>query len=185
MDVPNPYEPPSTRPGADRPRFAFPSRRRRIGAVLVFLLNLPLPLAVGLPMGDPGARVGMMAATVILGASWVASCSGSPRLALVLIPGGLAVALSQIFPILQLLALNAARLIGIAAGRVDESPDPLGIEMGFNDTVLGPAGGLLVGSVMGLLLMLAASALGLLFRLRNPHRPLPDAPRPEPEHPGP
>ncbi|WP_145268890.1 hypothetical protein [Tautonia plasticadhaerens] len=185
MDAPNPYEPPSTRPGADRPRFAFPARRRRVGAVAVFLLNLSLPLAVGLPMGDAGARIGMMAAAGILGVSWVASCARCPRLALVLIPGGLAVALSQVVPILHLLAGDVARIIGIAAGCVDESPDPLGIEMGFKDRVLGPAGGLLVGSVMGLLLMLAASVLGLLFRLRNPGRPRPDAPRPEREHPGP
>jgi hypothetical protein len=131
--------------------------------MLVFLLNLPVPLTVGLWLVDPAARVGMLVAAGLFAAAWGFACTRWSRLAPSLIAGGTAVAASQVFPILQGLAAEAGRAVGLEAGLIREGPDPHGDAI-FVDTVLGFTGGLVVGLVTGGVLMLSAVPIGMLFR---------------------
>ncbi len=72
---------------------------------LVFAMNLPFPLALGLAVTEGGGRIGMGLAAMMLWTAGLAAGSWSERLRAVMLSGGSLVALFQIiFPVLQVVA---------------------------------------------------------------------------------
>ncbi|HEX4613977.1 MAG TPA: hypothetical protein VH092_37695 [Urbifossiella sp.] len=69
--------------------------------VAVFGANLIVPVLFGWPITERGGRVGMLAALAVLLAAWQFFIPRYEHLRAVLLTGGIAVAVSQLLPLLQ------------------------------------------------------------------------------------
>ena len=78
---------------------------RAFGWTGIYGLNLFVPLLLGLFVtGDGSGWIGMLFAVALCWAVGVVGCTQFPRLYSVLIPGGILVAFTQFFPVLQIIA---------------------------------------------------------------------------------
>jgi hypothetical protein len=85
--------------------------------IAVFGANLVVPLSAALPMTAHAGRSGLLAGVAALLAGWLFVVPRFPALRGVLLPGGVALAGSQVLPLFQV----AAGLVGFAVvGRRDE-----------------------------------------------------------------
>ncbi|WP_152051697.1 hypothetical protein [Tautonia marina] len=161
-DASNPYLAPES-PMIDRP--ADLSRPRKgtpgllVGWVIVFLVNLPIPVMFGSALTEGNARIGMTVGTVALGLVGGLFCQRSYRIALALTAGGVAVAITQVIAIPQFIAGSIGLMVSTTLGLADPNFD-----VGSNEMTLW-SGGLVTTLVTGSLLMGLALGIGLLFQL--------------------
>lgn len=166
MDDANPYQAPSNFETETSPASTAALDLLRPlwrGWAPVFLLNMIVPLLYGLSMTHGFGRLGMFAAVPVLFAlgGWVCACQ--PKFRRALIRGGVLVALSQLLPVLQivagLVAMDLTAMLGQAQAAVVRPPE-----------VVSAPGGFLMTMFTGLLLMCAAFCLGLLLQAILPDR---------------
>lgn len=158
MDDVNPYEAPRSGP-SNRSRVGPRLERRLLGAVAVFLLNLPLAVVVTLQESGGDAWIGVMLGLGVLGVLGVLVCSISEQVGLTMMLGGLGIALFQVVPILHGIAGFIALWVTFAAGI---SPQP-------GEVTTWPAG-FCISLVTGILLMKLAIGLGVLLLVLTPPR---------------
>jgi hypothetical protein len=123
----------------------------------VFAWNLFVPLPLGLGVLKHGGRIGLSIAIALLVASGCYFCIASQRIGRVLVAGGIFIALTQSFPILQFLAgtiglFLAAKFASVEQGGTTESA-------GFVATLV--TGAILIGLSLG---------IGLVLRRITPTR---------------
>ncbi|MEW4568054.1 hypothetical protein AB1L88_09325 [Tautonia sp. JC769] len=127
--------------------------------VVVFLVNLPVPVMFGNLLTEGNARLGMMMGTILLGLIGGIICQRSYRICLALNSGGLVVALTQFVAIPQFIAGSIGLLVSTTLGLADVNFDAGRDEM----TLWG--GGFVTTIVTGALLMGLALGIGLVFQL--------------------
>lgn len=167
LDEPNPYEaplavasgPPLTRP--TRPRGG---GRLLLGWAVVFSCNMIVPLLFGWDLTRDAGRGGLFAAGALLlgGGLWL--CRAWPTLGGPLVAGAVLVSLTQLLPILQIIA----GLMGLRLARAFGQAVSLG-EFDF-DRITGGLGGFVATLVTGGLLIGVSAAIGLFLRLVTPAR---------------
>jgi hypothetical protein len=154
----NPYAPPASLAPASRPGVRDWSGRAR-WAVLwggVYAANMVVPLLFGWTTTARGGRIGLVLAVVLL--YWIVFWVGgkSRDLRSIMLSGGGLVALSQLFPMLQIAAgLIALGIVGKLTG-VNLGPDDSPIE--------GPVpehAGFLATLITGAILLAGAACAGL------------------------
>lgn len=129
------------------------------GWVVVFLVNLPIPVMFGSSLTEGNARIGMTVGTVLLGLVGGIFCQRSYRIGMAMTSGGLVVALTQVVAIPQFLAGAIGLMVSTTLGLADPNFD-----VGRNEMTLLP-GGLVTTIVTGTLLMGLALGIGLVFQL--------------------
>ena len=157
----NPYQAPcSNRSEPTRTEFNVSSAKRLYMAwFFIFALNLIAPLYFGWRMTEDGGRIGMLLAAILLLAVGYWICASARELGFALVVGGVAVALSQVLPMLQIMAGALGCALAVAMGlhsngdAVDSPP-----------MVVGEVGGFVVTLITGSLLMGAALVTGLALR---------------------
>jgi hypothetical protein len=131
--------------------------RRHLAWGIVFALNSIIPLCFGLDVTRSGGRMGMMAATVALWLLGHILCARSADAASVLVGGGSCLAMTQVVPIVHLMAGRIAlRLCGVS---ILGETGPIGEIRSF-----------IVTMVTGLQLAMVACALGYPLWLYRKHR---------------
>jgi hypothetical protein len=161
----NPYEAPRTSATEGLSKRAVDRRYAsglHLAWVIVFLLNLVTPLLFGWSRTESSGRIGMLIAAFLLLALGYGACGTARGIARPLVAGGILVAISQFFPLIQIIAGLIGMGIGSAAGQVDGRGD---IGPGFVRT---ETGGFLVTLVTGGLLMTAALVAGAFLRIITP-----------------
>ena len=146
----NPYESPKSDPADPRLKIGgdrASANRLYLGWLLVFALNVVAPLFFGWNITGSGGRVGMFLAMLVLLALGFWICASARQIGFPLVVGGVAVALSQVFPILQVmaggLAFAVAEAVGVCAPTKLE-PSAETVAAGFIVTMT--TGGLLVAA---------------------------------------
>jgi hypothetical protein len=129
---------------------------------VVFMFNLIIPLIFGLDMTPERGRIGIgMGCLSLLTAGWLLCCY-SPATLRQIILGGVVVACTQVYPILQLiagmLALAGAELMGLSV-----NGDDAGIEYIVSET-----GGFVVTVLVGAELIAFSLFIGMLISLFLP-----------------
>ncbi len=130
-----------------------PRSRRRIWT-LVFALNLIVPLFFGWMMTADGGRFGMAAGIGLLWYLGDRACGWTDGWGRALVSGGFVVALSQLFPLLQIWAGIVGTGIATALERVTSGEPRVG------GTLHTELGGLIATGVTGLCLMGVAAFCG-------------------------
>jgi hypothetical protein len=120
-----------------------------------------VPLLLGWSMTESGGKIGLLIATITLFAAGECLCIFAPTIAAPVIVGAVVVALSQLYPILQMIAGLAAVGIGRRLGLMLDA-DPVGV---FRSG----AGGFVVTVVTGSILIAESAAVGLLIRVITPN----------------
>jgi large-conductance mechanosensitive channel len=161
MEEQNPYEPPksSTMPTPDRGTSSRRARAWTFGAwIFVCAINLAVPLLFSATLIEAHGKIGMMLAIVSFFFCGCCLCAFQRDLALAVIIGGVFVALTQLFPILHIVA----GWIGVAVG------DALGLaDFGSGDKsprLLSEFGGFVVTLITGGILMAVATGIGLAIQ---------------------
>jgi MFS family permease len=167
MEEHNPYEPPksSTMPPPDPDPSSRRARAWTYGAwIFVCAINMAVPLLFSATLTEEHGRLGMLLAVVSFFFCGCFLCAFQRGLALAVIIGGVIVALTQLFPILHIVA----GWIGMAVG------DALGLaDFGTGDQsprLLNELGGFVVTLITGGILMAIATGIGLAiqwFRARR------------------
>lgn len=166
LDEHNPYEAPRSAV-ATGPR-AGPAGRRgavvlHLAWVAVFAANLIVPLLFGWGMAGPRGRSGLVAAAALILGLGSGLCYYRRDLAAPLVVGATLVALTQLFPLLQILAgvvgVGIVRSLGLMGGGGDGPPQ-----------ILGPLGGFVVTLVTGGILIAVSAGAGLFLRFFTPAR---------------
>ncbi len=121
----------------------------------LFAANLVVPLLLGVLITDRGGRAGMLAGVGAMFAIWQLVVPRHAALRAVLVPGTMALALSQYLPLVQFFA-GAAAVAVVGAGREPFTGAPLTDLEGFAATVL-----------TGVLLWCAAAVTGVALRLAD------------------
>ena len=119
--------------------------------ILVYTVNLGIPVLWGLMVTREGGRVGMVIGIIVVFAIGCRVCFVSRRAMLTVVYGGWIVALSQAFPALQIIA----GIIGLSAVRVTTS------EERDVSTILG---GFIATLITGCVLITIATALGAVIQ---------------------
>lgn len=169
QDESNPFEAPTSRPAIPRP-FTWPARsrvarrRRLIGWLVIFVLNLPFAVYFGAGMGGPEVWLGMTLAVIVLGGFGAWYCLSSARRGMAMIVGGGFVASSQVIPALQVFA----GLFGV--GLAQGLGFVVGAHPGGGPLLSGIGGGFVASMVSGSLLMFAALVVGLIVNHLLPDR---------------
>ena len=119
--------------------------------VAIFGANLVVPLGLVWPQSDQGGQEGLLAGLAVLFALWQFVIPRVEPLRAVLVPGGVAVAASQVFPALQLVV----GMVSLTLVMQDDyfRPGKLDQETGF-----------FLAVVYGVLMLLAAAGAGLVLR---------------------
>lgn len=155
----NPYDPPLAplpdQVMQEQPEDAVPSRSRFIVWPIVFALNLIVPLLFGGQLVRENGMIGLSVAVgFFLIAGWYV-CYASPAVARRLLVGSSITAITQLFPVIQLiagiLALGAVSTLGLS---VDDGD--LGIGQISND-----AGAFLATMITGSIIAAVAMLFGL------------------------
>ena len=166
MDENNPYEAPSHAVHTPLPAANKSARAARftyISWVFVFALNMAVPLLFSSSLTREHGKLGMSLAALLLFASGCYICAVARKLAAALIAGGVLVALSQLFPILQIIA----GMIGMSVG---ETLGLARIGDGHPTQLFNEYGGFVVTFATGAILMAAAASAGMLMRSITPAR---------------
>jgi hypothetical protein len=134
----NPYDPP--RSSLEDLTSAEPANRSAIsrlelGWFGVFALNLAFPLLFGWELTRANGRIGMLLAIPVLLAAGRWICREHRDLGRLLVVGGVLVGLSQVYPLLQMVAGIGGMLVGQVLGQVSmagaATPAPLSQVGGF------------------------------------------------------
>jgi hypothetical protein len=161
MDDRNPYASPQSLTADTLPTTDVgdrPSRRIYLVWTIVFVLNLAVPLLIAWNVSNDSGGLGMFAAiaALYLLGSWI--CAKHCRhLGVGLIAGGLCVGLTQVFPLLQIMAGSVGFAIATRLGQVDGRNGDL-------PDVNSAIGGFIITMTTGVLLMAAALVIGLPFQ---------------------
>jgi MFS family permease len=161
MEEHNPYAPPksSTTPTPDRDPLSRRARAWTYGAwIFVCAINMAVPLLFSATLTEEHGKLGMLLAVVSFFLCGCLLCAFQRNLALAVIIGGVIVALTQLFPILHIVAgwigMAVGDLLGVADfGRGDDSP-----------RLLNELGGFVVTLVTGGILMAIATGIGLTIQ---------------------
>jgi hypothetical protein len=144
-------------------------RRHYFAWVVVFVFNMAVPLLFGWEETRDHGKVGLMVAALLLLALGCLICAADRRLATPLIAGSAMIGITQVFPLLQivagLLGMSVGRALGLGAHGRDAGPGRIGSE----------AGGFVVTLVTGGILMAVSAGSGMLIRLLTPSRWWPTA----------
>jgi hypothetical protein len=164
MDLPstvNPYQSPGsdTAPRPSLPADPGASRRLKLAWCGVFLANLCAPLWFGWLMTERGGTLGMFASVSVLFVVGYWVCAIRETVAKALVVGGVAVALTQVFPILQIAAGMAGLLLAAVMGLL-QWPEPEDVF----PSVTNDLRAFVVGMTTGVLLMGMALVAGLVIR---------------------
>ncbi len=130
----------------------------------VFLLNLAIPLLLALSQTDERGRIGMLIAVTLLCAAGCWVCANSARAGRSLVVGGVLVGLSQLFPILQMIAGLTAITVAAALGLTKRE---------VHASITTEIGGTIVTLITGTILMSMAAGVGfvidrlMLYRTRR------------------
>ena len=135
-----------------------------IGWPLVFCMNMVVPLLIGLGLTNASNRIGLFLASASLFALGWIGCYRSPRFARKLIVGAGAIAISQVFPVLQIVAGFFALAVAEKSGmsRYDDNL-PTGSE-------LSDVGGFVVTLIVGCILLGFSLIIGLVLSSLLPSR---------------
>lgn len=117
----------------------------------IFGANLIVPLAFGLPMTEQQGRAGLLAGLAVLFAGWQFVIPRFGPLRAVLVPGGVALAASQVFPAVQVVAGAMSFAI-------------VGLDDAFRPSRFDEASAFAVTLTTGGLLWLAAMLAGFVLR---------------------
>jgi hypothetical protein len=128
-----------------------PSDARALCWVAIFGANVILPLALVWPRTDRGGQEGVLIGVAVLFALWQFAVPRVQPLRAVLVPGGVAVAASQVFPA----AHAAAAAVACTLVEPDAFSHPIRLDQ---------ESGFFVAVVYGVLLTLAAAVAGLVLR---------------------
>ncbi len=128
----------------------------------VYLLNLVIPSFLAWTMTTAPARIGALGAIVILLAVGYCLCQVRPLWMLVTIRGSFLVAISQIFPILQIMCGALAIRSLIFIGWIEEA--------NFREMLGTTASGFIVTMLTGGSLLLISAVLGLILMAISPRR---------------
>jgi hypothetical protein len=142
------------------------AKRLYVGWLAVFAFNLIVPLFMGWGMTERQGRTGMVLAILVILASGLWICRSARQLGFALVVGGVAVALSQVFPILQVMAGILGFALANGIGLVADIPTPAGDALNA-DTVVA---GFVVTMTTGGLLLAASIVAGLAIRAVLPLR---------------
>ena len=161
----NPYASPKTDsidPSQAGPSHQSNHRRLYFGWLGVFGLNLIVPLLSALTLTNASGQVGMLLAMVVILTIGLCICAIARELGFALVTGGVAVGLTQIAPILQIIA----GVLGFSLARAMGLDDPAGeVNAG---TVLA---GFVITMVVGGLLVAVSLVAGLVIRrVMSPRR---------------
>lgn len=129
---------------------------------VVLAFNLIVPALVAWPMTTTSAKIGCLFAILMVALSGYYLCISHPLPILFAIRGGLAVALSQVIPVVHLTAGAIAIRSLIAIGVIRESS--------FYDMLSTGTAGFLVTLFTACVLIGASFVAGLLLRLVTPDR---------------
>lgn len=136
--------------------------------LFVFTLNLILPLAFGMTVARGSARYGVAIAALVLLVVGLLFCSVRRKFARIAVVGGALIALTQFFPLLQVvaglisvgIASNLEQGLGLVPANVAENPADFA-----GTCVWSGVGGFAATLTTGGLLMGAAMFPGWLFEL--------------------
>lgn len=158
----NPYRAPESDTTAGGIRSGDLDRNAFIMWAIVFGLNMVLPLLFSVEVTQHHGRFGMGAASlVLLIAGWVL-CALSARTARKLILGAVIVALTQFFPILQIVAGSVSMGIAASIQQADGGGGDSGRdEVGFPE-ITSELGGFMVTMLVGGILLAFASIIGFV-----------------------
>ncbi|MFN7733206.1 MAG: hypothetical protein ACK5OB_15020 [Pirellula sp.] len=167
MDNLNPYQPPAANPDA----IATETRRDRVVAgplmlsiewTAVLCFNLIVPVLFGMGMTSEQAKIGVFLAVAMIACIGYYFCYARPLPVLFIIRGGVLVALSQFFPILQVFAGALSIQILLTLGIIEDSD--------ILNMLSTATAGFLAALLTGTILMIAAFVVGILLRLVTPDR---------------
>lgn len=165
MDEFNPYEPPSD---AATISIADPTPNRRVRKfsyvawLFVFAINMAVPLFLSHPVTEKHGRLGLLFGALLLLALGYYLCAVNRRFGPALIVGGVLIAISQVFPVMQVIAGMLGMTVGKAMGLASFGDD---YEV---PQITTEEGGFIVTLVTGGILMAAAACSGMLLRLVTP-----------------
>ncbi len=161
MDEHNPYEPPT-----DAVRISYPDGTVHHHAgvltytawIFIFAINMAVPLLFSLPLTDLHGRLGMSAAALFLFTLGCGICAANRKLAVALLAGAALVALTQLFPGMQIIAgmigIGVGQALGHATFDSDEHPARITSEFG----------GFVVTFITGGILMAGSLCAGILLQ---------------------
>lgn len=153
----NPYQPPASPAGEIAPGSALDwSPFAMVAWPVVLILNLATPVLFASSMTGEHGKLGVVAAVVVfLVIGWLA-CFARPKLANRLLAGSAILAVTQIFPVIQIVAGSVAVSIGgaIGAAEVNEWEDP---------RLTSELGGFVVASITGVVMAGVSMAVGYLL----------------------
>jgi MFS family permease len=161
MEGHNPYEPPksSTAPPPDRSPASRRARAWTYAAwIFVCALNMAVPLLFSGSMTEEHGKLGMLLAVVSFFSCGCFLCAFQHKLAQAAIIGGAFVALTQLFPVLHIVAGLAGMAIGHALGLADIGSDEQ------SPRLLSELGGFVVALITGGILMAVATGFGLAIQ---------------------
>jgi hypothetical protein len=162
LDRRNPYEAPTAalgNPFPDGPEQQRAGRPHYLAWGAVFALNMVVPLFFGLSTTQAHGRIGMAAASLLFLAWGCWLCAIRRQFAAPLIAGAVVVGMSQLVPILHVIAGTMGMLVGQILGLAD-ARDTMNVTSEF--------GGFFVTFVTGGLLIAASAVCGWLIRLMTP-----------------
>jgi len=167
MDNLNPYQPPVASPEA----IATETRPERVVAgplvlsiewTAVLCFNLIVPVLFGMGMTSERAKIGVFLAIAMIACIGYYFCYARPLPVLFIIRGGVLVALSQMFPMLQVFAGALSIQILLTLGIIEDSD--------ILNMLSTATAGFLAALLTGTILMSAAFIVGVLLRLVTPDR---------------
>ncbi len=126
--------------------------------VFIFAINMAIPLLFGASMTEQHGRLGMSVAALLLLVFGSFICAANRKLAVALLAGGALVALTQLFPILHIIAGMIGMSVGQALGHatLDTDDDP--------SRITSELGGFIVTIVTGGILMAGSLFIGVVLR---------------------
>jgi hypothetical protein len=161
----NPYASPTNDnidSSRERPSDTVSTKRLCLGWLAVFALNLIVPLFLGWGVTAPEGRIGMLLAVLFILVLGLWICASARQVGFALVVGGVAVALSQVFPILQMMAGIFGFALAQGIGVLARDADGIAADVFHDvDTV---AAGFVVTMTTGGLLVAASTVAGLAIR---------------------
>lgn len=168
----NPYRAPESDTTAGVIRSGDLDRNAFIMWAIVFGLNMVLPLLFSVELTQHHGRFGMCAASLVLFiAGWVL-CALSARTARKLILGAAIVALTQLFPILHVVAGSVSIRIAESFQLADGGGGDPDLDEGGFPEITSELGGFMVTILVGGILLTFASIIGLVLSFVFPQRSL-------------
>ncbi len=167
MDESNPYKPPSYDGGMSLPGA---NANRRTGLLtyaawsIAFVVNMAVPLLFSASLTEEHGKLGMSVAVLVLFTWGCTICATARKLAVVLIAGAVLVGLSQIFPLLQIIAGMIGMGVGAALGLAETGDDT------HPPRLVNEYGGFVVTLITGGILKTASACSGLWIRWITPAR---------------